>query len=55
MIYRKKRDSRGLYLGRALLWQASLALPYGVDSLPFYPSSYFLQMTAYSQSPLKYQ
>jgi hypothetical protein len=42
----KKRDSRGLYLGRALLWQALLwqAFPYRVDSLPLHPSSHLLEM-----------
>ena len=50
-VYNKKRDSRGLYLGRTLLWQALLwkallwkDVPYRVDSLPLHPSSYLLQM-----------
>ena len=49
----KKRDSRGLYLGRTLLWKALLwkAFPYRVDSLPLHPSSYLLEMLSHWQWP----
>lgn len=50
----KKRDSRGLYLGEAVLWQVSPAVPYGVDSPPLHPSRYLLEMTADSQSPYRF-